>query len=440
MKYKLKLIKPKYRLANIRIPPLALLTLASLTPRDKFDIEIIDANVEKIKIKKADLVGITVCTVEAIKVYKIADMCRRKGAKVILGGIHASFLPKEAIKHADSVVIGEAENIWEEVLDDFIKGGLKKFYRAKSFPNLSKPKIVDYSFLKNRKYLFSSVQTTRGCPYNCDFCSVITFNGRKQRHKDIDDVVRQIKHIKKIRKNKREIFFLVDDNLTVDKKYAKSLFKAIIPLNVRWFAQLPVNFADDDELLELAYQSGLRVAIVGFESVNQESLSNVRKANTVKKYENLIKKLSKYRMIILGLFILGLDEDEKDVFSNTLTFCNKNKIPFAFFQIFRPLPGTPLFDKMQKENRILTYDWGKYDGVVYKPKNMTVKELTDGRLEMNLKFYSLKNMSRNFIDLLKYKFPFYTYLMVVLFFISIYCEWKKEQLSRFFSRGKISKI
>jgi len=430
--YKLKLIKPKYKVANVKIPPLSLLTLATLTPKDKFDIEIIDGSVERIKIKKADLVGITVSTIEAIDAYKIADKFRKKGAKVILGGIHVSFLPKEAIKHADSVVIGEAENVWEKVLDDFSRGKLKKFYRAKKFPDMSKPRIVDYKLLKNNKYLFPAVQTTRGCPFNCEFCSVVTFNGRKQRHKKIEDVIEQIRHIKKIRKKKKEIILLADDNLTVDKKYAKKLFRAMIPLNIRWFAQLPVDFADDDELLDLAYKSGLRLVVMGFESVNQKSLKNISKINIVREYGELINKLRKYRIIVWGLFVLGLEDDDKDIFKNTLNFCNKYNIPFAFFQILRPLPGTPIFKKMKKENRILTFDWCSYDKIVFKPKNIKINELKKGILDLHLDFYSLKNTFKNILNLIKMDLDIPHLLIFLAFYIYTYIKYKTLKLSGIF--------
>lgn len=173
---------------------------------------------------------------------------------------------------------------------------------------------------------------------------------------------------------------------------------------------------------------------MGFESINQEALKNVKKINVVKKYGNLMRKLKAYRIVIAGLFVLGIDGDDKNVFTNTLNFCNKNGIPLAFFQILRPLPGTPLFDKMKKENRILTYDWGKYTGVVFKPKNMSVKELEDGRFYLSLKFYSLKNIFKNLLNLFKFRFPFYTYLIAVHIYMFTYFSLKREQLFRLFGR------
>lgn len=432
-KFILKLIKQKYSVGNLKIPPLSLLTLATLTPKQLFDVEIIDGNMEKIKATKADLVGITTCTIEAIQAYKIADSYHKHGAKVILGGIHPSFLPHEAIKHADSVVIGEAEDIWPTVLDDFSKGKLKQFYHQQHFPDLSKPRVADYGLLKH-KYLFSAIQTTRGCPYNCEFCSVIAYNGREQRHKPVEDVVTQIKNIKDVRQRKKEMIFIVDDNLTSDKEYAKKLFRAMIPLKVRWFAQLSANFADDEELLRLAHKSGLRVAVIGFESVNQDSLNSVRKINIVKKYGQLLDKLRRYKIIVLGLFILGLDSDTKKTFKQTLNFCRLYKIPFAFFQSLRPLPGTPLFERMKKERRIITTDWSKYDKVVLKPKLMSVYELERGNLWLYRKFYSVENIARNLSSLLKFNYSFRYYLIMLWFYAFLYFEWKWKSVMYWLGR------
>jgi radical SAM superfamily enzyme YgiQ (UPF0313 family) len=355
--------------------------------------------------------------------------------KVVLGGIHSSFLPKEAARHADSVVIGEAEDSWQKVLDDFIKKKMKRFYKQKHLPGLSVPGIVDYRLIDSKRYWFSAVQTTRGCPFSCEFCSVAAYNGRKQRHKKIEDVVRQIKHIKKVRQKKREIIFIVDDNLTVDKEYAKKLFKEIAPLNVRWFAQLPANFADDKELLELAYKSGLRVAVIGFESVNQETLDRVKAVNNLKKYSALLKKLRRYNILVLCLFVFGFDEDDKTVFDRTLEFCRKNQIPLAFFQILRPLPGTLLFERLKKEKRITTYDWKQYEGVVFKPKKMSKEELERGQLEIYTEFYSLTNILRNLSQLIRRKFSFSEYLFFFGFYFSFYVEWRWKWLKwRVFKR------
>jgi len=399
---KLTLIMPKWQtgLWNIRIwriPPLGLALLAALTP-EEFDIELIDENVEKINFHETDVVGISVMTPIANRAYEIADKYRAMGAKVILGGIHASMLPEEAIKHADSVVIGEADDIWPNVMDDFKQGKLKRFYRAKKFPDLSKLPFSRKDLLKRNKYFYflDSIQTSRGCPFGCDFCSVSEFNGRIVRHRPVEHIIEEIKNSKSLLK--RYVFF-ADDNIAGDFSYAKKLFEELIPLNIKWVGASSLPIAKNEKLLKLAAESGCKGLFIGFESLSQNALKEVHKAYKVEEYERLIKKIHDHGIIIQGAFIFGFDNDDKTVFKKTVDFCYRNDIEIAQFTTLTPLPGTKLFNRLQKEKRIFTYNWDFYDTLhaVFKPKNLTPQELQNGVIRAYQELYSTKSIFKRIV-------------------------------------------
>ncbi|MCM8781233.1 MAG: B12-binding domain-containing radical SAM protein, partial [Candidatus Omnitrophica bacterium] len=256
--------------------PLALPTLAALTPSD-VEVVLTDENVEPINFdEKVDLVGITGITCVIPRSYEIADEFKKRGVPVVMGGIHVSMLPEEAIRHCDSVVIGEAEEIWEQVVRDAQKGNLQKFYRAPRFPDLTNSPIPRWDLLKNDKYCYFTIQTGRGCPYDCDFCSVKVFNGRGYRHKTIDSVIEEIKTLQKI--DYKKLIFFTDDNLLASPKYSEELMQRLIPLKIKtWWCQSSVNRLKDDRLLDLMYRAGCRVIFVGLESVSQKNLDVMNK-------------------------------------------------------------------------------------------------------------------------------------------------------------------
>lgn len=380
-----------------KIPPLGLALLASLTP-EEFDVELIDENMEKLDFIETDVVGISVMTSVANRAYKIADKYRAMGAKVILGGIHPSMLPKETIKHADSIVIGEADDIWPDVMNDFKQGKLKRIYKAKKFPNLSKSPFPRKDLFKRNKYFhfFNSIQTSRGCPFGCDFCSVSKFNGRIVRHRPVEDIIEEIKSTRGLLK---KYVFFADDNIAGDFSYAKRLFKALTPLNIRWVSQCSLPIAKDEKLLKLAAESGCKALFIGFESLSQKALKEVHKSYKVEEYEGLIKKIHDYGILVEGSFIFGFDNDDKTVFKKTVDFCYKNDIEVAQFSFLTPYPGTELFNRFQKEKRILTYNWGLYDGihVVFKPKNMTPQELLQNGIKAYQESYSTKSIFKRIV-------------------------------------------
>jgi len=360
--------------------PLALPTLAALTPSD-VEVKIIDENVEPINFdEEVDLVGISFSVSSVLRAYDIADKFKKRKVPVILGGIYASMLPNEAILHADSIVIGEAENIWPKVVADWSLKKLEKFYVCKEEVKLSGSIIPRWDLLKTDLYNYFPIQTTRGCPFDCDFCSVTWFFGGKYRHKSIEIVTEEIKFLKRIDKNK--LIFFVDDNIVADFEYSKKLFKNLIPLNIKWFSQAPVSVAKDDELLKLMHESGCRELFIGFESLSQDSIDKIGKGriNKVEEYKKIIEKIHSYGISVFGSFMLGCEHDEEAIFKQTVKFINENNMPFSLINILVPPPGTRLFQKLEKEGRILHKNWDKYTGeyVCFEPSRMSKETLQKG--------------------------------------------------------------
>jgi len=382
--------------------PLALPTLAALTPSD-LEVILTDENVESINFdEEIDLVGITSMTCSIIRSYEIADEYRRRGIPVVMGGTHVSMLPGEAIEHCDSVVIGEAEEIWERVIRDAQKKNLQRFYRAEQFPDLTNSPIPKWNLLKNDKYLYSIIQTGRGCPYDCEFCLARVFNGRKYRHKRIEQVVEEIKFLQEI--NPEKSIFFADDNLLSIPQYAEELFKAIKPLKLRvWWCQSSVNKLKDERLLDLMYETGCRVVFIGFESISQDSLVNLNKShvNKVAEYRETIERVHSRGIAIFGSFILGSDDDRGTNLKEIVNFIMENNIAFSMSNILTPLPGTRLFKRLEKENRIISREWWKFNGdwVCFRPKLMSTQSLKKGQIFVLKEIYSYDKLYKRLRNL-----------------------------------------
>ncbi len=357
---------------------LGMATVAALFP-DDVRVRIINDGIEAIDFdERIDLVGITAMTSTAPRAYEIADSFRERGVPVILGGIHPTALPQEASLHADSVVIGEAEGVMDDVVEDMRSGRLKKFYRAANRPSLAGLPLPKRDLLNGNRFYaeWDMIQTTRGCPFRCDFCSVSEFFGQTYRTRPIQDVVEEVKSLG----NRRAIFF-VDDNIAGRPAYTKKLLKALIPLRVRWFGQGSVLIANDRELLSLAHDSGCFGLFIGFESLSGRSLKQVNKGtNHVRDYSTAIKKIHDSGIGIVGAFIFGFDSDDEGVFEETVRFIDRNQVELASFSILTPLPGTRLYKQMDDQGRITERDWAKYTcgEVVFRPKLLTVDKLQDG--------------------------------------------------------------
>ncbi|MDO8426325.1 MAG: radical SAM protein [Deltaproteobacteria bacterium] len=366
-------------------------TIAALTPKE-WDVEILDARAKPVDYDaKADIVGITGFTTEMPSAYEIADKFRRKGVKVIMGGVHVSALPDEALTHADAVIIGEAELVWHKALEDFKRGELKQKYKAEHLCDMKNMAAPRRDLLDRAMYLsgFNTLQATRGCPFNCDYCAVTAFFGNEFRVRPVKDVIEEIKGFD------TKDFFFVDDNIAGRPKYAKELFKELIPLKLRWGSQASITMAKDPELLKLYAKSGGKYVFIGFESLSQKNLEKMHKGwNSAKGYKEAIKKIHDAGINILGSFVFGLDEDDKTVFKNTFDFIMETGIDAAQFHILTPLPGTVTYGVLEKEGRIIDRDWAKYHTgeVVFQPKSMTIDDLQNGYYWIFRKTYTINNI------------------------------------------------
>lgn len=375
---KVLIIQSKHR-SNVKLygkaymSQLTLPVLASQIPEGN-DIRIIDENVEDIDFSnKADLVCITAMTPAAPRAYEIADEFRKRGVKVLMGGVHVSSLPEEALSHADTIVVGESEGLFPRIFDDLKNDRLKPVYRLVEKPNLSNFPIPRHDLMNSKLYVnIPKVETSRGCPFTCEFCSTTEFFGNKMRYRPVEDVLREVKELDV------DFIFFTDNNIIGNPKYAKKLFKELKSTGIRWISQCSINLAKDDELLRLAAEGGCVGMLIGFESLSEQSISSMgKKVNRVEEYSKAIKKIHKAGLGIIGCFVLGFDEDEENIFKKTVRFIAKNNIEMPQLTILTPFPGTVLRKKMEDQNRILHNSWQYYDGtnVVFKPKWMTVKEL-----------------------------------------------------------------
>ena len=355
---------------------LTLTALAALTPPE-IEVKITDENVEPIDFDEdVDLVGVTGMVMHAPRAYEIAQRFRQRGIPVVMGGPHASSLPLEAKEHADAVVIGEAENVWEGLIEDYKKGCLKPFYRKDDFCSMEKLPFPRRDLLRKDAYMtVNCVQTTRGCPHQCDFCHVTHFFGKTYRCRPVEEVIREVERLD------GEFVVFIDDNIAGNRRYAKELFTQLKPLKKKWASQASMTLTRDPELLKLAAESGCVSLFMGVESLSSENLKEVNKAfNRVSQFDEAMKALHDHDIMILAGFIFGLDHDDEGVFERTLRFCEQNRIELPTFFVLTPLPGTALFQRMEAEGRLLHKDWGQYNGatVVFKPRLMTEETLQRG--------------------------------------------------------------
>jgi radical SAM superfamily enzyme YgiQ (UPF0313 family) len=393
---KLELIVPaSEENAKIRgklvVPPLGMASIAALTPPE-VDVSLTDENITKVDFEKeVDLVGITAMTYTVHRAYQIADSFRTRGVKVVMGGIHPSVMPEEASLHADAVVVGEAEGIWGDVIEDFKANKLRRIYRQNKLPSLVGLPIPRRDlYAKGAYHDTNTLWATRGCPYSCSYCSVSTIFGRKYRCRPVDEITKEVETL-----DRSKIIGFVDDNIMGNPRFAKELFCALIPHKIKWISQCSVALASDDELLKLAADSGCLGLLIGFESLSQASLTAVgKKINVVDEYEDVIRKIHAHGIGIHGFFLFGLDEDPVDIFERTLHFARKTRLESAQFGSPVPYPGTALSESMDKAGRIATKDWSQYTGtaIPLEPKNMSRETLEQKCLWVWREFYSLPSI------------------------------------------------
>ena len=373
--------------------------VAALTP-DTWEVTLADENFEPFAYGDADLVGITAFTSAANRAYEIAAMYRERNVPVVMGGIHASVCTEEALRFVDSVLTGEAESVWHRVLTDAANGNLQRKYQGERLAasQFQPPRRDIY----NEGYLFASLQTSRGCPMDCDFCSVTAYNGRRYRRRPPEHVLDEVETIPS------ELLFFVDDNIigygSECRRQALKLFQGMVQrdMNKRWFCQASINIADDPQVLEWAARAGCRMIFLGIESEDIDTLTEVNKRLNLKRgpesYNQLFERIHQAGIAVLGAFIFGMDGDTPEKLRRRTEFIINSGVDVMQVTTMTPLPGTRLFERLRQEGRLLftdfPRDWGHYDltEMVHQPKEYERDELWDVILQCTQRIYSLATL------------------------------------------------
>lgn len=402
-----------------RMEPLQLGILAALTPED-VKVVMYDDRMEEIPYDEyTDLAVLTVETFTAKRAYEIAENYRNKGVKTLMGGMHAMLIPSEVQEYCDSIIVGDAEPVWEEMIEDLRVGKLKKKYEGEQPLIPQKNIITRRDIFEGKGYLpITLIQFSRGCRYRCNFCASSAYFKNRHFCRRVEDVVTEIKS------QKRKLIFFVDDNITADFQKAKELFKALIPLKIKWVSQGSMDMLYDNELMELMVKSGCLGLVIGFESINEENLKNMNKSSNRQKkfdkYKKEIEILRSWGLQTWAAFTVGHDGDTMESIQETCNFAIENKFCFAAYNILMPYPGTPLYEKLKEEGRLL-YDgkWWLHDEYKFNysailPKNMTPDELTEISFWCRKKFNSPFSIFRRAFDFktnMRTPYRFFTYLI-----------------------------
>jgi radical SAM superfamily enzyme YgiQ (UPF0313 family) len=402
----------------IWFPKLSLPVIAAYTPAH-WDVRLVDEAVEDIDFSQpCDLVGLSVMTCYAPRAYEIAAEFRKRGKTVVLGGVHPTYCPEEALQHCDAIVCGEAEDLWPRLINDFEAGTLQRMYKMETFPSLEQYKSPRVELLSPDAYMTRQCSfTTRGCHFDCEFCSVSPFNGKTTRRRPVPEVVQELRQIQRwIRSELVErmrkgslweasktwvrirlgiedgtIFAFVDDLHNSNRAYCRELWTALKALNIKWGCQATLFLGDDRDMVKLAAESGCVSVFVGMESLDEDCLDETNKPfNRVQKFEDEIRMFHDYGIMVNPGIVFGFDNDDESVFERTTEFLVKNRVELAYFNVLTPLPGTALYERYNREGRIFERDWAKYDGkhVVFYPSRMTPERLQEGFYWTNHQFYS----------------------------------------------------
>lgn len=383
------------RIRAAQMQPLTMAALAGLTPKD-VSLSFYDDRIEEVPYHDpTDLVGISVQVFTAKRAYEIAAEFRRRRVPVVVGGFHVTSMPEEAAEHADAIVIGESENLWPDVIEDARRGRLERVYQMRERPCLRGLTYRRDIFCRKRYLPVNLVEFGRGCPHSCSFCSVGVHFDHRKSCRPVSEVVEEIRGLPRGR------ILFADDNLIGDVGRAKELFRALIPLNVRWTAQAGVEIAFDDELLRLATASGCEGLLIGFESLNEGSLRQMHKstANGSQRFDEAIRKIHGQRIKICASFVFGCDHDTPETFESTLAFANEKKFLLALFNHLTPYPGTPLYEELKSQNRLRHEKWWlapgfRWGDVVFDPKNLSAETLAESCRMNRQKFYNFANVLR----------------------------------------------
>lgn len=384
-----------------QMEPLPAAVIAGLTPTE-VSIRFYDDRMERIPFDQpTDLVALSIETYTAKRAYQIASEYRKRGIPVVMGGFHATLCPQEVADYAEAVVVGEAEEIWPGLLDDFRRGQLQKFYRQSSRPALTNLK-PDRSIFRGKRYLpIGLIEAGRGCHFKCEFCAVQTVFNRTQTRRPIDEILAEIKQVWTYRK----LIFFVDDNITSNMRQAKEFFRALIPLKIKWVSQASINAAHDEEFLDLLVRSGCQGILIGFESLNPENLKSMDKGfNTMQGgYEKALANLRRYRIRLYVTFIFGYDSDESASFAETVAFARHHQFYMVAFNHLTPFPGTPLYTRLQAENRLLYPAWWldddySYNKIPFQPAHLSPEALQYHCVEARRQFYTWPSIIHRSLD------------------------------------------
>ena len=400
-------------------PKLSLPVIAAYTP-SHWNIRLQDEAVQDVDFDQpCDLVGLSIMTCYAPRAYEIATEFRTRGKKVVMGGVHPTYCPEEALRYADAIVCGEAEDLWPQVVQDFEAGSMKRMYKMEEFPSLEHYRRPRVDLLSPDSYMTRQCSfTTRGCHFDCEFCSVSPFNGKTTRRRPVEEVVQELTEVKKwicaelvdrIREGSvweafvtnvkiklgiddGSIVAFVDDLHNSHRPYCRELWQALKALNIKWGCQSTLFLGDDEDMVKLAADSGCVSVFVGMESISEDSLEETNKGfNQVKLFEDEIKMFHDHGIMVNPGMVFGFDNDDESVFERSLEFLTRTNMELAYFNVLTPLPGTALYDRYEREGRIFDRDWAKYDGkhVVFQPSRMSPEQLQEGFFWINHQFYSL---------------------------------------------------
>lgn len=366
--------------------------LAARVPRN-WEVIHVDEEAEDIDWNMAaDVVGITFHTPSAFHAYDLAARFRSRGICVAMGGPHVTLLPEEASRHADAIFIGEAEGLWEDFLKSFESGTYLRVYQHTSVPSMENIPEARKDLFHRRDHTNGVLFATRGCPGQCDFCTIAVMYRHKLRQRPVAEVAAEYASFE------GKVIIFWDDDIAADLEYSKRLFRAIAPYRKWWSSQVSVHAGRDDEFLEVAARSGCKQLFLGLESISQQSVAEVNKGfNRVEEYLQIIERIHSHGIAVQAGIVFGFDHDTPEIFADTIEFLERAGVQNATFNILTPFPGTPLFRKMEAEGRILTRDWRRYnsrDDVVYQPKRMSAGELLAGYRYANERFYSLRSTAR----------------------------------------------
>jgi len=386
--------------------PLVFAILKARTPRE-IATTMIDERAEPLRRVPTDLVAMTVETFTARRAYQIAARYRRDGVPVVMGGHHPSMLPEESMAHADAVVVGDAEGVWEKVVADAAAGRLQRLYR--STPGDGGAPVYDRSIFAGRRYApLSMVQAGRGCRFACDFCSIHAFYGTYRAQRDPADIAAEMRTLPP-----RRLVFFVDDNLYWRRDAFVALMRALIPLKMRWSCQITIDVAKDDALLDLMAEAGCALALIGFESLERESLVQMRKKwnGVAGSYDDVVRRFHARGIMIYGTFVFGYDADEAASFDRAAAFARAQGLCIANFNPLTPMPGTALFDRLRREGRLLRDGWWldssyRYGDSIFEPRSMTAAELSEGPMRARRYFYGWPSiLSRAARGILRWRDP-----------------------------------